>query len=192
MHLSCPPCMLHTLPMSVFLTWSPKWYLVRSTEHKAPHYVVFSTSLWPHKVGVITTQFDCSVLLLLRALVREGILLKDPNMYGLFSVVIPHVDPADGCRTGSWNIYFNETLTQLITQAYVVLLYFCKMTSCSRQTFVCLWQTIFFVSVFLWWHHLWQGPKNLFLNCDIPHTFIFCVLFLFAEVCSIVVQWWAG
>jgi hypothetical protein len=23
----------HVLPISVFLTWSPEWYLVRSTEH---------------------------------------------------------------------------------------------------------------------------------------------------------------
>jgi hypothetical protein len=25
----------HVLPISVFLTWFPDWYLVRSTEHKA-------------------------------------------------------------------------------------------------------------------------------------------------------------
>jgi hypothetical protein len=30
------------------LTWSPEWYLVRSTEHKAPRYVVFPTPLLPH------------------------------------------------------------------------------------------------------------------------------------------------
>jgi hypothetical protein len=29
---------LHVLPISVFLTWSPKWNLVRSAEHKAPCY----------------------------------------------------------------------------------------------------------------------------------------------------------
>jgi hypothetical protein len=28
--------MLSVLPISVFLTWSPEWYLVRSTEHKLP------------------------------------------------------------------------------------------------------------------------------------------------------------
>jgi hypothetical protein len=38
---------LHVLPISVFLIWSLKLYLVRSTEHKAPQYVVFSTPLLP-------------------------------------------------------------------------------------------------------------------------------------------------
>jgi hypothetical protein len=33
------PYVLHVLPISVFLTWSPELYLVRSTEHKAPCYV---------------------------------------------------------------------------------------------------------------------------------------------------------
>jgi hypothetical protein len=39
---------LHALPTSVFMIWSPKWCLVRSTEHKTPCYVVFSTRLLPH------------------------------------------------------------------------------------------------------------------------------------------------
>jgi hypothetical protein len=38
----------HVLPISVFLTSSPERYLVRSTEHKAPCYAVFSTPLLPH------------------------------------------------------------------------------------------------------------------------------------------------
>jgi hypothetical protein len=37
----------HVLPISIFLTWSPEWYLVRSTEHIAPSYVVFSAPLLP-------------------------------------------------------------------------------------------------------------------------------------------------
>jgi hypothetical protein len=32
-------------PISFFLIWSPEQYLVRSTDHKAPCYVVFSTTL---------------------------------------------------------------------------------------------------------------------------------------------------
>jgi hypothetical protein len=28
MHLSSPPYVPHVLPISVFLTWSPEWYLV--------------------------------------------------------------------------------------------------------------------------------------------------------------------
>jgi hypothetical protein len=43
MHLSSPPYVLHGLIISVFSIWSPEWYLVRSTKHKAPCYVVFST-----------------------------------------------------------------------------------------------------------------------------------------------------
>jgi hypothetical protein len=39
MYLSSPPYVPHVLPISVFLTSSPEWYLVRSTEHKAPWYV---------------------------------------------------------------------------------------------------------------------------------------------------------
>jgi hypothetical protein len=34
--------MLHALPMESFSNWSPKQYLVRSTEHKVPRYVVLS------------------------------------------------------------------------------------------------------------------------------------------------------
>ena len=43
--MSLPPYVLHALPNSFFLIWSPKWYLVSSTDHKAPRYVVFSTPL---------------------------------------------------------------------------------------------------------------------------------------------------
>ena len=35
-------CMLRALPFSFSLIWSPEQYLARSTEHKAPRYVVFS------------------------------------------------------------------------------------------------------------------------------------------------------
>jgi hypothetical protein len=42
-----PPYVPHVLPISVLLTWSPKWDLVSNTEHKAPCYVVFSTPLLP-------------------------------------------------------------------------------------------------------------------------------------------------
>jgi hypothetical protein len=48
MHLSSFPYAPHVLPISVFLTWSPEWYLVRSTEHKSLCYAVFSTPLLPH------------------------------------------------------------------------------------------------------------------------------------------------
>ena len=43
-----PPYVLHAPPITVFLTWSPIWYLVRNTEHKARCYAVFSTPLLPH------------------------------------------------------------------------------------------------------------------------------------------------
>jgi hypothetical protein len=39
--------MLHVLSTSVFSIWSPEYYLVRSTEHKA-HYVVLFTPSLPH------------------------------------------------------------------------------------------------------------------------------------------------
>jgi hypothetical protein len=41
--LYSPPYVLHAPPTSVFFILSPKLYLVRTTEHKAPCYVVFST-----------------------------------------------------------------------------------------------------------------------------------------------------
>jgi hypothetical protein len=34
------PYLLHVLPISVFLVWSPEKYSVRSAEHRAPRYVV--------------------------------------------------------------------------------------------------------------------------------------------------------
>jgi hypothetical protein len=48
MHLSSPPYVPHVLPISVFLTWSSEWYLVRSREYKALCYVFFSTPMLPH------------------------------------------------------------------------------------------------------------------------------------------------
>jgi len=36
---------LHALPTSSFSVWSPEQYWVRGTDHLAPHYVVFSTTL---------------------------------------------------------------------------------------------------------------------------------------------------
>ena len=41
------PHVLLAPPISVFLILSPELYLVRSTEHEAPRYVVFSTPLLP-------------------------------------------------------------------------------------------------------------------------------------------------
>ena len=38
---------LHAPPIPSFLIWSPEWYLVWNTEHKAHRYVVFSTPLLP-------------------------------------------------------------------------------------------------------------------------------------------------
>jgi hypothetical protein len=37
------PCVLQSQPILFFLTWSPEWCLMRSTDNKAPRYVVFST-----------------------------------------------------------------------------------------------------------------------------------------------------
>jgi hypothetical protein len=44
MYLSSPPYVLYALPILVLVIWSTEWYLVRSTEHKTPH---FSTPLFP-------------------------------------------------------------------------------------------------------------------------------------------------
>jgi hypothetical protein len=46
MHFSCPPDVPQSSHISFFLIWSSEFYLVRSTEHKAPRYVVFSTPLF--------------------------------------------------------------------------------------------------------------------------------------------------
>ena len=37
-----------------FLIWSPEWYLVRNTGHKAPRYLVFSTPLLPRPIQFTT------------------------------------------------------------------------------------------------------------------------------------------
>ena len=61
-HLSSPPHVLYVLPISVFLIWSSEWYLVRSTEHKVPHYVVFSTPLSPrHSYAQISSSAPYSL-----------------------------------------------------------------------------------------------------------------------------------
>jgi hypothetical protein len=47
MHFSSPPCVPHALPISSFLIWSPKWYLVRCSNHGGPYYAIFSSLLLP-------------------------------------------------------------------------------------------------------------------------------------------------
>ena len=44
---SSPPYVLHAPPISFFSILSPEQYLVCSTDHPAPYYVVFSTPLVP-------------------------------------------------------------------------------------------------------------------------------------------------
>jgi hypothetical protein len=41
-HLSLPPYVLHAPPISFFSILSPAQYWLRSTDHSAPHYVIFS------------------------------------------------------------------------------------------------------------------------------------------------------
>jgi hypothetical protein len=41
MHFYFPPVRATCLTISVFLTWSNGWHLVRNSEHKAPSYVAF-------------------------------------------------------------------------------------------------------------------------------------------------------
>ena len=45
--LSSPPYMLHVSPISFFSILLPEKFWVRINDHKAPHYVVFSTLLSP-------------------------------------------------------------------------------------------------------------------------------------------------
>jgi len=45
---------LYAPPILSFLIWSPEWYLVRNTEHKAPRYVVFSTPSLPRPLHFTT------------------------------------------------------------------------------------------------------------------------------------------
>ena len=47
--LSSPPYALHAPPISFFLILPPEQYWVRSTDHFARHYVVFSTPLSPRR-----------------------------------------------------------------------------------------------------------------------------------------------
>jgi hypothetical protein len=48
MHLSCLSYMPHTPSISFFSIWSSKYYLVRSTHHKASLYVLFFMPLLCH------------------------------------------------------------------------------------------------------------------------------------------------
>jgi hypothetical protein len=48
---------LHATPFSLFSTWLPEQYLVESTEHEAPHYVVFSTLLLPRPSEAVSLLY---------------------------------------------------------------------------------------------------------------------------------------
>jgi hypothetical protein len=59
--LSSPLYVLHALPISFFLIWSTKSYLVRSTDHEAPQYAVFSTPIASSLLGpniLLSTLFS--------------------------------------------------------------------------------------------------------------------------------------
>jgi hypothetical protein len=53
MCLSSPPNMLHAPPFSFFFIWSPEQYLLSSTDHQAPQYVVPSTQ-WHRLILVLS------------------------------------------------------------------------------------------------------------------------------------------
>ena len=57
--LSSPPQVLHAQPIS-FSIWSREHYWVRSTDHKAPHYVVFSIPRFSSLLGpnILITLFS--------------------------------------------------------------------------------------------------------------------------------------
>jgi hypothetical protein len=60
-HRSSPPCVLHALPSSVFLVWSPEYSLMSSTDHKASLHVVLSTPLLPRpSYGTNSRRNDCN------------------------------------------------------------------------------------------------------------------------------------
>ena len=62
MSLSSLPYVLHSPPISFFLIWSSEWYVVRSTQHNAPRYEVFSTPLSPRPSYVfLSTLFSNSL-----------------------------------------------------------------------------------------------------------------------------------
>jgi hypothetical protein len=56
MHISSSPYVPHVLPISVFLIWSPKLYLVRSTEHKAACYKCHICTNIFIKMSITVTQ----------------------------------------------------------------------------------------------------------------------------------------
>ena len=82
---------LHAVPICMFLVWSPEWYLVRSTEHKAPRYVVFSnnsiTKLCNTECVTSSSTF-CTLLSLLwrRALFERNIQIVESYLQVVSSV----------------------------------------------------------------------------------------------------------
>ena len=60
-HLCSSRYVLHAPPMSFFPIWSPEKWWVTSTDHYAPHYVVFSTPLLPRSsyVQIISSTPYC-------------------------------------------------------------------------------------------------------------------------------------
>jgi hypothetical protein len=69
------PILLHSLPISVFLTWSSEWYLVRNTDH--PHYCPWfhhENNFWPmHKKKAESTFLQKIMLLLSHASLLQAV-----------------------------------------------------------------------------------------------------------------------
>jgi hypothetical protein len=59
---SSPPYLLHALPTSVFLIWSPEKYLVRNTDHKALRYVFFYIPVLPLPFNILLSTLFSKTL----------------------------------------------------------------------------------------------------------------------------------
>jgi len=76
-HLFCLPYVLYTPPILFFLIWSTEGYMVGSTEHQAPRYVVFSTALLPRPSE--RSNIFLSTLFLKTLRLRSSLNMTDPH-----------------------------------------------------------------------------------------------------------------
>jgi hypothetical protein len=141
MHLSSHHYVLHALPISVFLTVSPKEYLVRCIEHKALCYVAFFTTVTSSLLDsniLLSTPFSKTLILHSSLNVIDNvsslhttkkkqpfhiyILLREECRLRVFEnrVLRRIFGPKKDEVTGEWRRLHNEELYVLYFSSYII------------------------------------------------------------------------
>jgi hypothetical protein len=86
MHFSFPPCVLHVPPLSSASIWTPQYYLTKSINYKAPHYVLFFILLLISHSDSQIFSSDIQLVMKWSAFMEQSI--EDPSLDAILAWII--------------------------------------------------------------------------------------------------------